>query len=86
MKELIEQLESNYKAITDLENRYTRWSNSDFYTIFSRESKREKDLKWILKVQKRVLRMRYRILENIRMETEKQMHLTSQMSKQINLK
>lgn len=86
MEKLIEQLENNISAFEHLNNRIENIKTMEFFRIFSTEQKREREINWVLKIQKRILRMRYRILENINLETQKQMNYTSQMSRDLTLK
>jgi len=86
MEKLLEQLERNVSAMEHLDWRIQNIKTLEFYRIFSNEYRRHVDIQWILKVQKRVLRMRYRILENIQKESLKQMNYTSQLSRELNLK
>ena len=85
MKKFIEQLESNDLAIFTLQTKYNVIEKSKFYSVFSTYERQQTQLQWNLKVQKRVLRMRYRLLENIKGETIKQMQDASVMSRELNL-
>lgn len=86
MEKLIEQLQSNTEALNSLKERYYNTQMGTYWTFFSTEHKRAMELDWILKIQKRVLRMRYRILENLNAETIKEMQKTSTETRAINLK
>ena len=81
---LVEQLERNTTALKQLNDRYTRAQNNPYYSLFLyAEYVRNKDLDWIQQVQKRVLRMRYRLLENINGEVLKEMNSTSNMTRNL---
>lgn len=84
MKNLIEQLEENKKAFESLEKRYADTLTNYFWNTFKSDSQRVNELDWILKIQKRVLRMRHTILENIKLEATKELQSIS--SQQRNLK
>jgi len=83
---LIEKLENNTLALERLENRYNDKLTSQSYLIFRTEHQRQTELKWIVKVQKRVLRMRYTLLENIKSEVVKEMNTVSNFQRELNLK
>lgn len=83
MKELYESLEKNTEAIERLEMRYSDTITSCFYTHFKTEKERTDELLWISKIKKRVLRMRYRILENINAYAIKEMQKTSNRTKDL---
>lgn len=83
MKELYESLETNTEAIKRLENRYSDTITSNYYKFFKTEKERLDELLWISKIKKRVLRMRYRILENINAYTIKEMQKTSNRTKDL---
>ncbi|CAA0253492.1 hypothetical protein R5N98_02850 [Tenacibaculum maritimum] len=85
MEKLIEQLQRNSHALNRLKERYYDAQMSTYWTFFQTEDKRNIELKWILKIQKRVLKMRYRILEKINSEITKEMHNTSAQSRELNL-
>lgn len=87
MDKLLEQLESNTYALKHLERRYNTILNSKYYIVFyNHKDEQIKDLEWILKIRRRVLSMRFRILENINLEATKEMQRTSSMLKGLNLK
>ena len=77
MKNLFEQLEYNNEALERLEVRYKETLTSPYYKIFKTQNERIDELSWVLKIRKRVLRMRFRILENIQSETQKEMQYAS---------
>jgi len=86
MKNLIEQLQSNTEALYSLDQRYNETLNSVYYNVFKTERERSIELEWILKIKKRVLKMRFRILENIQSATLKEMQATSVKERELNLK
>lgn len=86
MKDLLEQLETNTEALYSLDERYNTILNSAYYNVFRPESERTIELEWILKIKKRVLKMRFRILENIKSATLKEMQATSVKERELNLK
>ena len=47
---------------------------NDYYKVFSNEDERRNDLKKVLKLYLRVLRMRHRVLENIKLEAVREMN------------
>lgn len=77
METLIELLQSNTSALDTLEERYKTILSSKYYEAFNKENERINDLTWVTKIRKRVLRMRYRILENLQKETFKEMQYAS---------
>ena len=84
LAKLVEQLERNTAALRQLNARYTRAKKNPFYDmLLYAENARNKDLDWIRKVTKRVLRMRYRLLENINGEVLKEMNSTSNMTRNL---
>lgn len=86
MKELLQQLDSNTKAIKTLDDRYKDTLKSEFFSTFGTEHQRIDELNWITKVQKRVYRMRYRILENLKREVSFEMGSVSTKTRELNLK
>ena len=75
MKNLFEKLESNTICLKQLSQRYERTKTSNYYNLFFVPyGKREEDLAWILKLRKRVLRMRFKLLEKITIEAFRHMH------------
>ncbi len=86
MEKLIEQLQRNTEALNSLKWRYNDRKDNPSYLIFHTQKQRIEEMDWIIKVQKRVLRMRYRILENLNSETIKEMQSTSTKTRELNLK
>lgn len=85
LKKLVKSLDSNFKAEKQLNDRLISVKSSSYYKIFSNQNQREKDVKWILKIKKRLLRMRHRILENIEFETSKELQRVSSAQRLMNL-
>ena len=86
MEDLLEQLEYNYIAEKSLEERYYNTLTGTFWNSWMGKDKQTEELLWVSKIQKRVLRFRYRILENIQLEVSKQMQQVSTAQRQLNLK
>lgn len=86
MENLFEQLQNNTLALKRLEVRYADTLTSEFYTIFNKESERIEELQWISQIQKRVYRMRYRILENISRKVVFEMNSVSLMTRDLSIK
>ena len=74
MERLVQQLLSNNVAIETLKERYIMTDLNDYYKVFSNEDERRNDLKKVLKLYLRVLRMRHRVLENIKLEAVREMN------------
>ena len=76
ISKLLEQLENNTSCLSQLERRCEFTKKTNYYNLFfASHYEREKDLAWILKIRKRVLRMRFKLLEKIESETKRHMHL-----------
>ncbi len=86
METLIEQLQSNTEALESLDERIYNTKMGSYWTYFATESERQTEVNWVLKIKKRVLKMRFRILENIKSATLKEMQSTSVQSRELNLK
>ena len=85
MEKLLEQLEDNKRAMNTLKRREEdirlgHWANA-FYTMDERIQRAN----WNRKVQKRVLSMRHRILDNIRAMALKEQQAASTSYKELNL-
>lgn len=85
MRNLIEKLEKNTLASESLDKRHYETLTGAYWNLYKTDEQRTNELIWITKIQKRVLRMRFRILENIQMEITKEMHFVSSQSRQKNL-
>jgi len=87
LQELFEQLESNTKRLEDLRVRVDNIKNPEnkYYKIFSNEFQRKIDIEKVSQIKKRVLRMRFRVLENINSQTLKEMQKASVESRELNL-
>lgn len=83
---LIEKLNSNTEALVSLQNRYKETLCGTYWNLFATESERQAELKWIVKVQKRVMSMRHTVLENIKGEAVKGLQGISTELRQLNLK
>ncbi len=86
MIELIEKLERNFEAEQSLNDRYKNVLTGVFYTRFASDEDQLSELLWVSKIQKRVLGMRHRLLENIQSETTKQMYALSSKQRELNTK
>lgn len=86
MEKLLEQLEYNYIAEKQLEERYYNTLTGTFWNSWMGKDKQVDELLWISQIQKRVLRLRYRILENIQLDVSKKMQEVSTAQRKLNLK
>ena len=75
MKNLFEKLENNTIRLKQLSQRYEDTKTSNYYDLFVVPyGEKEEDLAWILNLRKRVLRMRFKLLEKITIEASRHMH------------
>lgn len=86
MKKLLEQLENNTSRLEQLDQRVEQIKISRFYTVFYKEYERELEIKKTLKIKRRILNMRFTLLENIKLETTKNMYDVSSKLRELNLK
>jgi hypothetical protein len=86
MKDLLEKLENNYRAFDNLEERIYEVKMGNYWLFWASEDQKEQEIQKIFNIQKRVLKMRYRLLENIKASISYQMNFTSLASRKINLK
>lgn len=84
-EKLTEQLQANFEAENDLEERIYNIKMSRFYELFPNPVKQQEEIDWTLKIKKRVLAMRHRILENLQAETTKELHRISTKLRKANL-
>ena len=85
MKALIEKLENNFKAEQALLDRYKNTCSDYYWLKIAKADQQVNELLWISKIQKRVLTMRHNLLENIQLETTKQLQFLSSKQRNLNL-
>lgn len=85
MKALIEKLENNFKAEEALMDRYKNTCSDKYWIDTAKSEEQVNELLWISKIQKRVLTMRHNLLENIQLETTKQLQFLSSKQRSLNL-
>ncbi|WP_228853275.1 hypothetical protein [Aegicerativicinus sediminis] len=76
LENLLEKLESNNAAVQSLENSIATVEYSKFYSVFSNEYERQKEIKRFTAIKNRVLRMRLGILSKIADRTNKEINKT----------
>lgn len=82
---LFEKLENNFQAEDQLNARIQNIHTSSFYKIFPNITKQAEDIESVLLIKKRILNMRFRLLEKIQHETTKEMHHISTVQRSLNL-
>lgn len=82
---LFEKLENNFRAVEHIERRIKDVDELSFYQIFYNKHQRQKKVNQLLELKKRVLKMRFTLLENIQLATTKEMHFVSMEQKNMNL-
>ncbi len=83
MKDLFKKLEANHQAEQALDTRYKETLTSTYWKFAGNKTLVD-ELIWITKIQKRIYSMRQRLLDNIQLETTKQMHSLSQKQRTLN--
>ena len=83
---LFEKLDNNFSAVEHIERSIKDVEEASFYQIFYNSHQRRNEINHLLALKSRVLKMRFRLLENIQLATSKEMHLVSMAQKNINLK
>lgn len=84
MKDLFSELDKNTEALNQLKGRYNETLISEYYSMFKVEFERQQELDWVNLLIKRVLRMRYRILENISREVTIEKNNVSVQTRDLN--
>jgi hypothetical protein len=85
MKEIFESLDKNTAALENLKRRYKNICTNEYYEIFGDLEEKKKDLAENVKLTDRVLKMRYRLLENIQTASNKEMYRVSGEMRQLKL-
>lgn len=83
MERLLEQLEDNQRAMNTLKRREEDIVNGNWANAFYNYDKRVTLANWNRKVQKRVLSMRFRLLDNLRAFTLKEQQHVSTSQKEL---
>lgn len=80
---LLEQLENNSTALTALDERIFNIKTAKFYSVFCKEAERQEKIEWTLKVKRRVLKMRFTLLENLKYQTNNELRETSKKLRKV---
>ncbi len=81
MRSLFKKIKQNGKRIEAIEVHITNIQQNPYYKIFNREEERQEGFKVCAESLKEALNERQMILENIAIETQKQLNYVSQMQR-----
>ena len=84
MKKLNKRLKRVEALLAECKNRQTRYSKSNYYTVFAGEEQREKDIQNLKRIEARLLGYKHTILDSMRIKINAMQYEISNQLREIN--